>query len=397
MICPLSNGTKIGPFTPISIVDDDIPEIPKETFSINLENPINASSGEPFSSEINIFDDDQQGTLIVKKIVINDNSGRQTAGEFSFQVNGGTVTPFDETEDSDDNPLTGENTLTLDTGTYSVVEPVTPDYSTSYNNCSNVVVPVGGSETCTITNNDQFIEIIYDTFLPFIFGNPCTNFFDDFSDPNSGWAVGEDEDYRYEYFGGEYRALSKNDLYGYMFGAPTCARENYTVDVDARWVGAPGESYGILFGIIGNYDQFYLFDVNTDYQDYRLLRFDGNDYHSIVPQSHSISINSGTASNQLKITRNGYQITLEVNGSILGSWTDSNIAGETYTGIISTPYLGYPTSDARFDNFSVTQVSSLEQSSMVQSNSMAPFISPREFKLAPSRKDYLIDPDLMIR
>ena len=81
----------------------------------------------------------------------------------------------------------------------------------------------------------------------------------------------------------------------------------------------------------------------------------------------------------------------------MGADQDSNIAGKTYTGIISTPYLGYPTSDARFDNYSVIQVNNLEQSSIIHSSSLAPVIPPRTFKLAPSRKDYLIDPDLIIR
>src|SRR5262249_9567648 len=36
----------------------------------------------------------------------------------------------------------------------TVIEPAAAGYSTSYNNCSNVAITNGGTQTCTITNND---------------------------------------------------------------------------------------------------------------------------------------------------------------------------------------------------------------------------------------------------
>ena len=88
----------------------------------------------------------QNGTLIVKKVVINDNGGTKTASDFGFEVNGGSTIAF-ETD--------GQNDLTVSTGTYTIVEPSVSGYTTSYDNCANVFVPAGGSATCTITNDDQ--------------------------------------------------------------------------------------------------------------------------------------------------------------------------------------------------------------------------------------------------
>jgi hypothetical protein len=207
-------------------------------------------------------------------------------------------------------------------------------------------------------------------YLPVTF-RYCPNFFDDFSNPGSGWFVGEEEYAQYEYFDGEYRILTKDDQYIVFSGAPTCARKNYMVEVDARWVGTPGESYGILFGIIGDYEQYYIFDVNTDYQDYGLWYFDGKEFHTIVPITSSSEIKKGVESNHLKITRNGNQITLEVNGTVLGTWTDNRITGATYTGILSTPYIGNPISDARFDNFSVVQLDGRAVFSHIQNSSIS--------------------------
>lgn len=87
----------------------------------------------------------QQGTLSVIKNVINDNGGTLEADDFTFSVNGDTAIPFE---------ADGQNDLAVDSGTYDVTEPTVAGYSTTYDNCTDVVVPAGGSATCTITNND---------------------------------------------------------------------------------------------------------------------------------------------------------------------------------------------------------------------------------------------------
>ncbi|MEK7547005.1 MAG: SdrD B-like domain-containing protein [Patescibacteria group bacterium] len=91
-----------------------------------------------------ITNDDKPATLIVKKVVDNGNTGATTEpSTFSFQVNGGTATAF-ETD--------GQNDLTVNSGTYSVTEPGVSGYSTTYDNCSGLVIANGSSATCAITN-----------------------------------------------------------------------------------------------------------------------------------------------------------------------------------------------------------------------------------------------------
>lgn len=97
-----------------------------------------------------ITNDDQPGTLVINKVVINDNGGTSTASSFKYIVNGGTPTSFTETTD----PLRGHNELTVNAGKYTVTEDAATGYATSYANCTDVVVPNGGSATCTITNDD---------------------------------------------------------------------------------------------------------------------------------------------------------------------------------------------------------------------------------------------------
>lgn len=211
-----------------------------------------------------------------------------------------------------------------------------------------VVLPVIGGNARAL---NQFV-----LYQPVIFRTYCPGFFDDFSNPSSGWYVGEDKYARWEYLDGEYRIISKDDEYFYWSDAPTCASENYTVEVDARWVGETGNSYGLLIGNNIDFDQMYSFEVNTDFQDYSLYYWDGLNWETIVPWTGSAYINPGTASNKLKVERDGSQLTLELNGNVLGTWAGGKITGPTYTAIMSSPYNGDPTSDARFDNFRVSPI-----------------------------------------
>jgi len=92
------------------------------------------------------------GTLIIKKIVVNDEIGTKTAGQFSFILNGNgeSTTPFTQQE----NPLLGENILEVEPGTYTITEPETEGYFSYQENCTSVSIAVGETKTCTITNND---------------------------------------------------------------------------------------------------------------------------------------------------------------------------------------------------------------------------------------------------
>lgn len=97
-----------------------------------------------------------QGTLIVKKVVTNNDGGTKSCSDFSFKVGNGNPIPFEPD---------CENELTVDAGTYTVTEPAVNDYITTYNNCTNVNVTNGGSVTCTITNDDVPPSTVTDSSL----------------------------------------------------------------------------------------------------------------------------------------------------------------------------------------------------------------------------------------
>lgn len=92
-----------------------------------------------------ITNDDQAGTLVIKKLVIRDNGGDAATTTFSFKIGDGNATSFE---------ADGQNDVAVNAGTYTITEVAASGYTTTYDNCSGVVVSLGETETCTITNND---------------------------------------------------------------------------------------------------------------------------------------------------------------------------------------------------------------------------------------------------
>jgi len=125
------------------------PSDPAYAATSNTCTNLTVTKGQTISCDIT--NDDQQGTLIVKKIVVNDNGGTKKATDFSFQV--GTDAAIAFLQDGA-NQLAGKNTLALNAGTYTITEPHVDGYATTYSNCSNVSLSNGGTQTCIITNND---------------------------------------------------------------------------------------------------------------------------------------------------------------------------------------------------------------------------------------------------
>jgi peptidoglycan/xylan/chitin deacetylase (PgdA/CDA1 family) len=107
-------------------------------------------------------------TLIVNKVVVNDNSGTKVASDFSFTLDAGAPVAF---------LAGGSNSLTVSAGTHSIAEPTVAGYTATFGNslnsnanCNNLNIPVGGTITCTITNDDNAPDYVPVTGN--VIGNP---------------------------------------------------------------------------------------------------------------------------------------------------------------------------------------------------------------------------------
>ena len=189
----------------------------------------------------------------------------------------------------------------------------------------------------------------YRIYAPFI-SKPCLPVYSDgFSNPASGWPVGDDGNYRYEYLNGEYRILVR-PAQGGAGTFPGFQASDYSVSVNLHNQDGVAGSYGIAFGVAGDWSSFYTLEIFPDGW-YGIYRYDPGEVITLA-EEFSPAIYQGTASNQIKVEHNGASINAYANGQLLASVTDGTYTGSRYIGLGVFSY-DQPNVDIRFDNFSV--------------------------------------------
>jgi large repetitive protein len=98
------------------------------------------------SKTCTVTNDDIQPELIVKKVVINDDGGTLTSGDFTMNVTGTTTTSFPGTA--------AGTTVALDAGQYTVDETAVAGYAKTLSADCSGTISIGQTKTCTVTNND---------------------------------------------------------------------------------------------------------------------------------------------------------------------------------------------------------------------------------------------------
>ena len=104
-------------------------------------------------------------TLSIQHVIVNDDGGTLTCGDFSFAVS-------DYQAPADEDCLT---TLSVPSGTYTISQPAIGGYTTTYSNCSNIVLTTTGTATCTITNDDQPSGFAFSGFFAPVDNAPVLN------------------------------------------------------------------------------------------------------------------------------------------------------------------------------------------------------------------------------
>jgi hypothetical protein len=175
---------------------------------------------------------------------------------------------------------------------------------------------------------------------------------DDFSDPGSGWPVGEDADARYGYLNGEYQILVKTAPW-YLATTPGVRCTDCAVEANGRFLYGEGGALGLLFGIADNWDT-YIFQVsNTGY--YSLVRVTDEGWAYLVDWTSSLHLNTGTSTNRLRAVRDGASIALYANGHYLTTLSDATLLGSLRVGLTAIAY-DTPNVEARFDDFAIYAV-----------------------------------------
>jgi uncharacterized repeat protein (TIGR01451 family) len=186
----------------------------------------------------------------------------------------------------------------------------------------------------------------YPVFIPCASRACPASFYDDFSNPASGWEVGGGEDYSMGYANGEYYiGVSQGWIAWSMqnFGV-----SDYRVEVDERPSANLDGATGIMFEI--NEYGFYLLEVSDGW--YALWSVDAYywDWTPLIDWTYSSAIRPGLQTNRMGVERVGNDIAVYANNKLLGSVYDSSYHG-TWIGLTSSANTAY--FDGRFDNFAV--------------------------------------------
>jgi hypothetical protein len=183
---------------------------------------------------------------------------------------------------------------------------------------------------------------------------PTMLFFDDFSDPNSGWPEYSDEQYVDEYLNGAYHMV-ENEINTTSWAYPDEFSVNdVMVEVDATKNAGPDENDMGLICRYHNGDQFYAGMITSDgYYGITKMTPDSFDVIDGEYLDYSDLINQGSATNHIQFNCVGDVLTLYVNGYQLDQKIDTEYSFGTVGLIIGT--YETPGTDILYDNFTVIQ------------------------------------------
>jgi hypothetical protein len=181
-------------------------------------------------------------------------------------------------------------------------------------------------------------------------------FQDDFSDPNTGWEVGDFEDGSVGYGDGYYFVTATRDG-GAMWGVAYQDFIDVVIDVEATQVEGPSNdnnAYGIKCRVQsgGTGGDGYALMISGD-GFYSIQIVEDGDYTALVSWERSDVINQGNATNYIRAVCDGTHLALIVNGELLAEADDSTYASGDVSFMAAT--LEPETTEIHFDNLVVTE------------------------------------------
>jgi hypothetical protein len=153
----------------------------------------------------------------------------------------------------------------------------------------------------------------YATLLPVAFANYCSApFLDDFSDPNSGWPVGDTGRTIYRYDNAQYSIFQREaDIWSAVSRGDSWDETWRVAGVKTR-VPAKSGMLGIVFGLNADWSYFYTFEIIPDERRWVFFRY-SNGRWELLDTGISGSINPAGEYNALALRTYNGQVALEVN------------------------------------------------------------------------------------
>ncbi len=210
----------------------------------------------------------------------------------------------------------------------------------------------------TLAAHEDKTDAGYMSYLPVTAKPVKPLFFDNFSDPNSGWPVEADANISRSYQGGEYEVLIHTGKWQLVTQAPRSGFTDYAVEAEMRRLVGSTSAYGLVFDFQDLQNYYYLV-VDPGAQWYIVAKkAAGNPAVALVPQTNSSLINPGDENNFLRVERVGDQIAFYANGENLTTINNAGFGGGLGVGLFSVEWGGNPPSVLRYDNFAVWNIGS---------------------------------------
>jgi len=152
---------------------------------------------------------------------------------------------------------------------------------------------------------EDYVKVLTPTFygkvLPLVFKEYCTAFRDDFSDPASGWPTGSSTTTNISYTNGEYRMhhLRENRWSGVTRGDIWNAAQY--AEIQGYLKNGRDGLWGFVFGLNGNWSNFYTFEVIPHQQRWVILHFTAAQGWRLIAEGVSGAIQPGSGLNTLRI------------------------------------------------------------------------------------------------
>jgi hypothetical protein len=186
-----------------------------------------------------------------------------------------------------------------------------------------------------------------------VVGEPAAEvlFEDDFSDPASGWEVGQYDTGSVGYADGYYYVISSVEK-KVMWGVANRSFGDVVVEVDATQFSAPtnnNNSYGVQCGVQSNDDAYHLLISGDGF--YSIQKLSGGSFTRLVEWTRSDAINQGNATNQIRAVCDGSRLALYCNGELLAETTDPAYTGGDLALVALT--LEPEATEIHFDNLKV--------------------------------------------
>lgn len=201
-------------------------------------------------------------------------------------------------------------------------------------------------------------EVQFDNLVVFVAGRPAGRvlFADDFSDPASGWEVGNYVEGDVGYGDGYYFVISRRDG-GAMWGNAFRNFGDVVIEVDATQVAGPvnnHNAYGVKCRVQGGGtggDGYALIIGANGQYSIQVIR-QGN-YDMLVGWGTSMAINRGNATNHIRAVCVGTRLALFVNGELLAEVEDATYASGDISLMAAT--LEPEATEIHFDNLVVME------------------------------------------